>query len=228
MREKIRLGLDLQGGTHLVLQVVTDDAIQPETDSAIESVRAATSAKATSSSARSRRSQIDEFQAVGVDPNKDADFRRILTDHFPEWDSTRRRAKCRIPIPFKLKPQVAADIREQAVDQAIQTIRNRIDELGVGEVNIQKHGGPGEHEILVQLPGVDDPARVKNIIKSTALLELKLVETGPFPSQAAAAQSYGGVVPGHLELCRRVSADRRTTVLHITSCSVLPRSPAAI
>ena len=76
------------------------------------------------------------------------------------------------------------------MDQAINTIRNRIDQLGVGEVVIQKHGGPGENEILVQLPGVTDPARVKNIMQSTAQLELKLVDSGPYPSQAAAAQNY--------------------------------------
>ena len=65
---------------------------------------------------------------------------------------------------------------------------------------IQKHGGPGENEILVQLPDVTDPARVKNIMQSTALLELKLVDSGPYPSQAAAAQNFGGVVPANLEV----------------------------
>jgi preprotein translocase subunit SecD len=99
-----------------------------------------------------------------------------------------------------LKPNVVEVVREQAVDQALQTIRNRVDELGVAEPTLQRHGGPGEHEILVQLPGVTDPARVKNIIKSTALLELKLVENGPFASQTAAAESYGGLIPGHLEI----------------------------
>src|SRR6185295_1262510 len=89
--------------------------------------------------------------------------------------------------------------REQSVDQAIQTIRNRIDQLGVGEVVIQRHGGPGENEILVQLPGVSDPARVKSIMQSTAQLELRLVDSGPYASQAAAAQNYGGVIPSNLE-----------------------------
>src|SRR5204862_381313 len=81
------------------------------------------------------------------------------------------------------------DYRDQSVDQAMKTIRNRIDQLGVGEIVLQKHGGPGQNEILVQLPGVDDPARVKNIMQSQAQLELKLVDSGPFPNQAAAAQN---------------------------------------
>jgi len=86
------------------------------------------------------------------------------------------------------------------VDQAINTIRNRIDQLGVTEPVIQKHGGPGSYEILVQLPGIDDVNRVKSIIQSTALLELKLVDRGPFPNQSAVLQDYGGSLPENLEV----------------------------
>ena len=75
---------------------------------------------------------------------------------------------------------------------------------------IQKHGGPGENEILVQLPDVTDPARVKNIMQSTAQLELKLVDSGPYPSQAAAAQNFGGVVPANLEVLP--SVERGTSI----------------
>src|SRR5438093_4462326 len=79
--------------------------------------------------------------------------------------------------------------------------------MGVGETIIQKHGGPGENEILVQLPGVDDPARVKGIMQSTAQLELKLVESGPYPSATAAVQNYGGVLPANLEVLPSVERD---------------------
>ena len=78
-------------------------------------------------------------------------------------------------------------------EKAINTIRNRVDQLGVGEVNIQKH--VGADEIVVQLPGVDDLARVRGIIKSTAFLEFNLVEAGPFTSESAALQQYGGMLP---------------------------------
>jgi preprotein translocase subunit SecD len=137
---------------------------------------------------------------VGVDPNKDSDFRRILSDNFPDWDLISTAGEVPNTYSVKLKANVSGVLREQAVDQALQTVRNRVDELGVAEPTLQRHGGPGEHEILVQLPGLTDPARVKNIIKSTALLELKLVESGPFASQATAAESFGGVVPGHLQI----------------------------
>src|SRR5438128_2956183 len=140
------------------------------------------------------------MQAVGVDPSKDSDFRRILNERYTEWDLISTAGEVPNTYTVRLKPSQEQTYRTQSVDQAINTIRNRIDQLGVGEVVIQKHGGPGVNEILVQLPGVDDPARVKNIMQSTAQLELKLVDTGPYPSQAAAAQNYGGVVPANLEV----------------------------
>src|SRR5437762_11522629 len=93
-----------------------------------------------------------------------------------------------------MKPQYMADLKNRAVTQAIETIRNRIDQLGVSEPVIEEHG-LGQYQILVQLPGVDDPARVKEILQSTALLEIRQVMGGPYPSQEAALQDKGGVMP---------------------------------
>src|SRR6266571_2436847 len=199
MKQKVHLGLDLRGGTHLVLQVVTDDAIRAETDQAMESMQQQLNKENIVFRQRTRI-QNNTFQVVGVDPNKDADFRRILNERFTEWDLISTSGEVPNTYTMRLKPNQEQSYRDQSVDQAINTIRNRIDQLGVGETIIQKHGGPGENEILVQLPGVDDPARVKNIMQSTALLELKLVDSGPFASAAAAAQNYGGLVPANLEV----------------------------
>src|SRR5213083_258860 len=77
MKEKVHLGLDLRGGTHLVLQVVTDDAIRAETDQSIETMKQQLN-KENIVFRQLARTQTDTFQAVGVDSNKDADFRRIL------------------------------------------------------------------------------------------------------------------------------------------------------
>jgi len=93
-----------------------------------------------------------------------------------------------------MKSAVANDTKKKAVQQAIETIRNRIDQLGVSEPVIQEHG-LGDYQILVQLPGVDDPARVKEIMQSTALLEIRQVIGGPFASEQAAMQQSGGVLP---------------------------------
>src|SRR6266705_3952833 len=206
MKQKVHLGLDLRGGTHLVLQVVTDDAIRAETDQSIETMKQQLN-KENIVFRQLARTQTNIFQAVGVDPNKDADFRRILNERFTEWDLISTAGETPNTYTIRLKPNQEQSFREQSVDQAINTIRNRIDQLGVGEVVIQKHGGPGENEVLVQLPGMDDPARVKGIMQSTALLELKLVDSGPFPSPAAAAQNYGGVIPANLEVLPSVERD---------------------
>src|SRR3989442_5548158 len=198
MKQKVHLGLDLKGGTHLVLQVVTEDAIRAETDQAIESIRQALQ-KENIVYRQLTRSQSNTLQAIGVDPAKDSDFRRIVNERFTEWDLISTAGEVPNTYTLRLKPTQEQTNRDQSIDQAINTIRNRIDQLGVGETVIQKQGGPTENEILVQLPDVTDPARVKNIMQSTALLELKLVDSGPFPSPAAAAQNYGGVIPANLE-----------------------------
>jgi len=88
-----------------------------------------------------------------------------------------------------LRPQPLQQLKDGAVDQAIETIRSRIDELGVNEPVIERHG-LGQYQILVQLPGVDDPARVKEIMQSTAMLEIKLVLGGPYASEQEARQAH--------------------------------------
>ncbi len=195
MRDRIHLGLDLKGGTHLVLQVVTDDAIRAETDQAVETVRQNLQ-KDNVLYRQLARLVNNQFQAVGVDPNKDSDFRRTITDRLPDWDIVSTAGDVPNTYTIQLKSAREQEYRNQAVDQAINTIRNRVDQLGVGEINIQKH--VGADEIVVQLPGVSDPARVKGIMQSTALLEFKLVDSGPFTTQAAATQQYGGMVPSNL------------------------------
>src|SRR6266702_8748834 len=85
MKEKVHLGLDLRGGTHLVLQVVTDDAIRAETDQAIETIRQVL-VRENIIFRQLTRTQNNEFKVVGVDPAKDADFRRILNERLTEWD----------------------------------------------------------------------------------------------------------------------------------------------
>ena len=99
-----------------------------------------------------------------------------------------------------LKTSAAATIRNQALMQAMETIRRRIDALGVAEPTIAEYGQQGDFELVVQLPGVDDPTRVKDIMQSTALLELKLVQDGPYSSREAALAAHGGVLPPDTEL----------------------------
>jgi preprotein translocase subunit SecD len=97
---------------------------------------------------------------------------------------------------MSMKPSALSELKSKAVDQAIETIRNRVDALGVSEPTIAPHG-LGQYQILVQLPDVDDPGRVKDIIQNTAMLEIKQVMGGPYPSEQAAlqAQPTPGILP---------------------------------
>src|SRR5215469_6138871 len=123
IKENVHLGLDLRGGTQLVLQVVTDDAIRAETDQAIESLRQQLN-KENIAFRQIARTQIDTLQAVGVDPNKDADFRRIVNDRLNEWDLVSTAGDVPNTYTVRLKPNQEQQYRAQSVDQAIQTIRN--------------------------------------------------------------------------------------------------------
>jgi preprotein translocase subunit SecD len=120
-------------------------------------------------------------------------------EQFSDWDLSR--------LPgdpsgraMAMKVTAAADLRNQALVQAMETIRRRIDALGVVEPTIAEYGQQGDYELVVQLPGVDDPSRVKDIMQSTALLELKIVQDGPFPSREAALAAHGGVLPPGTQL----------------------------
>ena len=187
MKERIHLGLDLRGGIHMILQVVTDDAVNMETDQVVDRVKEELRSRQISFS-EVRKRDLKQLEIREVDPQKTSETRALLDENFPTWD---RSSLAEVPNSFllTLKPSVENQLRISSVQQAIQTIRNRVDQLGVAEPVIQEHGVASEYQILVQLPGVDDPARVKDIIKSTALLELKIVEpgSGPFASRAGRA-----------------------------------------
>jgi preprotein translocase subunit SecD len=200
MKERIHLGLDLRGGIHMILQVVTDDAVNMETDQVIERVKEELRSRQISFS-EVRKRDLRQLEIREVDPQKTSEARALIDENFPNWS---RSSLPEVANSFllTLRPSVENQLRASSVQQAIQTIRNRVDQLGVAEPVIQEHGAASEYQILVQLPGVDDPARVKDIIKSTALLELKIVEPGygPFLSREAALSQFNGTVPEGKEL----------------------------
>jgi len=120
---------------------------------------------------------------------------------------------------FVMKPNLVVQLREDAVDQALQTIERRVNELGVAEPIVARTGAAGD-QIMVQLPGVANPQRAKDIIRSTALLELKLVEDGPASTKEQLLQTRSGVLPGNMEVVPGVSdtgapGDRAETVYYM-------------
>lgn len=194
MRNGINLGLDLRGGTHLILQVKVNDAVNVDSDNAIQALKSAMkNAKITYTDITKPDPTNHPEQIVikGVPPEVSADLRTIVQDRLPEYDMT---SGANNTYTITMKPTNLSDLKNRAVTQAIETIRNRIDQLGVSEPVIEEHG-LGQYQILVQLPGVSDPARVKAIIQSSAMLEIRQVLGGPYPSQEAALQDKGGVMP---------------------------------
>jgi preprotein translocase subunit SecD len=211
MKSRIHLGLDLKGGTHLILQVVTDDAINVETDQTVGRVKDTLRNRQIAFS-EVRKQDFRHLEIREVDPAKTSELRAMTDEEFRDWD---RSALAEAPNSYLLtmKPLVEQTLRSQSVQQAIQTVRNRVDQLGVTEPVIQEHGVTTEYTILIQLPGVDDPARVKEIIRSTAMLELKLVDPGmgPFSTREAALSQFNNQVPEGKELVqsvRRASAQQ--------------------
>ncbi len=171
--EKIHLGLDLQGGMHMVLQVETDDAIRAETDNTIDGIQRELEEEGLEDFEFDRTSDAT-FDLKGVPADRD-DFveDEILDRYHPGW--TMRRLGDR--LQFELTSAETKNIRELAVNQARETIRNRVDAFGVAEPVIHDEG-LGSNRIVVQLPGVDDPDRIRRLIKNTAFLEFRLVKSG--------------------------------------------------
>jgi preprotein translocase subunit SecD len=201
MQQRIHLGLDLKGGTHLILQVQVNDAINADTDRAIERLKDDLKAKNVSYAEISKPNPAQNPEVIaikGVPPESITEFRSVVADRLPDYDLASGPENS---FTLTMKPSVVKDTKTKAQQQAIETIRNRIDQLGVSEPVIQEHG-LGDYQILVQLPGVDDPARVKEIMQSTAMLEIRQAIGGPYNSEQEAMQANGGVLPPNAVLMK--------------------------
>jgi len=191
--DKVRLGLDLKGGVHLVMRVQTDDALRVETEGAADRLRETLRTQAIGVGGVAVAGPA-EFKVSGVPTAQDAQFRQALVDIDVMYD----RSQSGADYTFRIKPTVVTQLRDETVNQALQTIERRVNELGVAEPIVARHSAADQ--ILVQLPGVSDVNRAKEIIRSTALLELKLVEQGPFPDEASARQAFANNLPPDLQL----------------------------
>lgn len=203
--EKIRLGLDLRGGIHLVLGVRTDDALNLEIETSSEQLRAALTDAGVLIGEITRpeevvgavtRPSLTEFMVSGVPPASDGEFRRLADLQLGATYT--RETGVGGSYRFHLRPNIVVQRRAEAVTQAIQTIERRVNEFGVSEPIVQEYGD--QNQIIVQLPGMNDIARAKDLISRTALLELKIVESGAAPDQASLLQPFGGVVPAGMEV----------------------------
>ncbi|HEY6249222.1 MAG TPA: protein translocase subunit SecD [Candidatus Angelobacter sp.] len=193
--KRISLGLDLKGGSHLILQVQVDDAVNAETDHAAEllkeQLQKANVAYASISKPDPAK-QPDQIVVKGIAPNSTSALRKIVTDNLQSYDLS----GAGDTYTTTLKTSAESELKNRTVEQSIEAITRRVNTLGVSEPVVEEHG-LGNYQILVQLPGVDDITRVKDILQSTARLELReaLDHGAPYPSEPAAREAHHGLLP---------------------------------
>jgi preprotein translocase subunit SecD len=198
--ESIKLGLDLRGGSQLVLQVQVQDAFKADADQNIERLKdeMQKAAIAYASIDRNDPATIEEADTIqinikGIPVDKTSAFREILTQKFSTWQMANVGSDA---YRLTMNNTESLAMRRDTVTRSMRTIEQRINGLGLAEATVQQRGnGETNPEILVQMPGVDDPARVKAILQAAAMLEIVEVKDGPFPSEEALRAKSGGILP---------------------------------
>jgi len=206
VQQNIHLGLDLKGGSHLVLQVQVQDAAKANADQTIENMRDALKSAniIVAGFDRNDPQTLQETDSIqinvhGVDQAKTQQFRSLVADKYPDWTLTPLNST---DYKMNMKPSALVELKRNTVAQERDTIERRVNALGLTEPTVQDYGASDtQSEILVELPGVDDPARVKELIGSAA--QLKIVEVkneGPWKTREEALAAKGGILPLNTEI----------------------------
>jgi preprotein translocase subunit SecD len=204
LAENIHLGLDLKGGTHLVMRVKTDEVLKNLTLADAATINkslkdAALPAKEALPEANSGNYRIvlEATDAARLTQIEEAAKKSLGSDQ-SYWTSSISGNS----VVFTLPPSAQSLLAEQATDQAQRIIESRLDAVGVAEPLVQRHGSQASHQILVQMPGIHDPERVKQLLKAESKLELVHVVSPPSPQSAQtynteeeAKATLGGTVP---------------------------------
>jgi len=205
-KDKINLGLDLQGGSHLVLQVETSAAVKSEIDLAVNRIGQMLKEKGISyGSIAPTEGTADAIDLKQTDTARSSDVRDILNTVVATWNVSPSGGDFRISIPDQARKQIEAT----SVETTLTVLRQRVDELGVKEPIVQKQGTAGDR-IVVELPGIQDPERAKNVLQDQAKLEWNAVAYPPGitdfeswrppTSKEAVTQLFGGTIPPGVEL----------------------------
>lgn len=218
LSENISLGLDLKGGSHLVMRVKTDDYLKTLTDN---------NAQAAIGALQTDNVQVGENKVVAENGNysfsvtaADGGSTQAVIDavkkkvDFSQWTESLSGST----VTWSLPSNVQTLLKNQAVEQALKIIESRINALGVKEPTLQRHGAESSGQILLQMPGVDDPERVKKLIGAESKLELVKVVGPPnpapvqtFPTEEAARQSLGGSLPPNRKIFEYTDRDAAQT-----------------
>jgi len=204
VKHNIRLGLDLKGGSYLVLEVQVQDAVKGEAQQTIQQLTDTFRKQNISyASVSSNDPQtVEEAGDIQIDikgvPSTMANaVRSVVADGYADWVLTSVNSS---DYSLRMKPTVLEQLKKDTVDRSIQTISNRINNIGVTEPTVQQYGSSSDkYEILVELPGVDDPQQVKDMIGTVANLQICDVKDGPYPTRDAGLAQHGGVRPINTE-----------------------------
>jgi len=218
LANNINLGLDLKGGSHLVLRVKTDEYLRRITENDNQAALAAAKEKNLPAT-DSKYTAANGTYEVTLNVSDMSKSEEIITAvrqkvDFLNWSVSQGSNS----ITWSLPAQAQSRLKEQATDQAIQIIESRINAFGVKEPTIQKRGSSDSGEILLQMPGVDDPERVKNLIGEESRLALFKVVSPPnpnlatYPTKEAALQTIGGAETNTRKVYEYVERDETTTV----------------
>lgn len=223
-KNRIQLGLDLRGGSHLVLQVEVPEAIKQRTYEAIDDLK---------KQLRSKSVSFGDVQFVNstqilvknVDPATSGTFRDIVTTQFTDWGVEPAAGQLNGYL-LTMKPSVVSDLQQNTMEQARETITRRINALGLTEPTIA-FTGRGDNEILVELPGEGDPTRAKEVIQASGQLAFqKVLDDQSYPSEAAALSAHGGVLPPDAEVVPGQEESSGTGPAQGQVYYILDRAPA--
>jgi preprotein translocase subunit SecD len=198
-RKSINLGLDLQGGIHLVLGVDVDKYVATQTERAAEDLKNGLERKGVAV----KRVAREGLSTIAVELASATNWNDALTvaAEFGAFEVGQRDDKA-ARFTLAMRQRQIAQLRDDAVRQGVETIRNRVDQFGVAEPTITRQG---DDRILIQLPGVQDPDRAKALIGKTALLEFKLLD-----AQTSVEQALAGRLPETSEILYQVQVDKQT------------------
>ena len=195
LTKRIHLGLDLRGGAHLILQVVVSEAVGQETDNTVARVQQDLKAANLTFTQVYKPDPVKQPEVVkieGTSPAASSTVRSTLDDKFStDYDLSGGSDN---NWTLTMKPSIETALEQKTVDQAIETITDRVNALGVSEPVVSPYG-LGKNEILVELPGISDLEQVKSIIQSTARLEIHAVVGGPYNDEQAALAANSGAIP---------------------------------
>lgn len=201
IKNNIHLGLDLKGGIHLVMEVHVAEAVTSATDRDVQRLEEdfTKGGIVGATVGKTDPARPETIVISGVPAAKQGDVRSIVQgNEYSTYDvSTTPDGN----LSLTMKPGAVRDLEQRTLDTSIETIRERIDKLGVTEPTVQPYG-LGANQILVELPGISDVGRVEDVIQSAAKLSIHAVTGGPYESDQAAMQANNGAIPADSMLVR--------------------------